>query len=168
MTMGRDTGETAQRTGPGRRSLLERIYLPAVIRGLVNTLGHLFKIQLITKGSAKGFTVEYPERRMPVRRGYRGEHRLKKDAQGREKCVACMMCATACPSHCIRIVGEEAPWPDRDSRPRIFEIDLLRCIYCGMCEEACPCDAIELTETFNIVATSRAEKLYTKERLLEG
>jgi NADH-quinone oxidoreductase subunit I len=139
------------------------MYLPAVFKGLYNTFLHLFKL----KGN-KTFTVQYPEIKRPVRRGYRGEHRLKKDALGREKCVACYMCQTVCPANCIRIIAEEAPWPDRDKRPRIFEIDMLRCIYCGMCEEACPCDAIELTERFNIVSTSRVEKIYTKERLLSS
>jgi formate hydrogenlyase subunit 6/NADH:ubiquinone oxidoreductase subunit I len=39
---------------------------------------------------------------------------------------------------------------------------MLRCIYCGMCEEACPCDAIELTEKFNVVSTTRARKSTTR------
>jgi len=139
------------------------LYLPAVIKGLSNTFLHLIK----AKGH-KTFTIQYPEVKRQVRPGYRGEHRLKKDAQGREKCVACFMCQTVCPALCIRIVAEEAPWNDRDKRPKTFEIDMLRCIYCGMCEEACPCDAIELTEKFNVVSTSRAEKIYDKEKLLSN
>ena len=43
---------------------------------------------------------------------------------------------------------------------------MLRCIYCGMCEEACPVDAIALTDHNYEVAESRAEKIYTKERLV--
>jgi NADH-quinone oxidoreductase subunit I len=141
--------------------MLFRVYLPAVLKGMANTFLHLFKLR-----GHRTFTLRYPEERLPVRRGYRGEHRLKRDVLGREKCVACFMCQTVCPAHCIRIIAEEAPWPDRDKRPKVFEIDMLRCIYCGMCEEACPCDAIELTETYNVVATSRAEKVYDKEKLL--
>ena len=147
--------------GQSPRGALFGIYLPAVIKGLWTTFLHLFKI-----GGRKTFTLRYPEERLPVRKGYRGEHRLKRDELGREKCVACFMCQTACPAHCIRIIAEEAPWPDRDKRPQVFEIDMLRCIYCGMCEEACPCDAIELTEQYNIVAVSRVEKIYDKEKLL--
>jgi NADH-quinone oxidoreductase subunit I len=144
------------------RNFWDSIYLPAIFKGLWNTLfRHLLR-------PSKRFTVEYPEVRMPVRRGYRGEHRLKVDEQGREKCVACFMCSTACPAHCIRIVAEPAPWDDRDKHPKIFEIDLLECIYCGMCEEACPCDAIELTEVYNIPSTSREEKVYDKARLLSN
>ena len=141
--------------------VLYRLYIPAILKGLRNTLLHMVKAR-----GHRTFTIQYPEEKRPVRPGYRGEHRLKKDELGREKCVACFMCQTVCPAHCIRIVAEEAPWPDRDKRPQVFEIDMLRCIYCGMCEEACPCDAIELTEQFNVVATSRAEKIYDKEKLL--
>ncbi len=142
-------------------SWLFTVYLPAVLKGLGNTFLHLIK----AKGH-KTFTIQYPEQKKELRPGFRGEHRLNSDEQGREKCVACFMCSTACPANCIRIVAEEAPWPDRDKRPKIFEIDMLRCIYCGMCEEACPCDAIELTEKPYQVATSRAEMIYSKEKLL--
>lgn len=138
-------------------------YIPAVLTGLWNTFLHIIKA-----GDRKTFTLNYPEERLPVKKGYRGEHRLKKDELGREKCVACFMCQTVCPAHCIRIIAEEAPWEDRDKRPEVFEIDMLRCIYCGMCEEACPCDAIELTEVYNQVSTNRHAKVYDKERLLSN
>ncbi len=93
---------------------------------------------------------------------------MNRDEQGREKCTACMLCATACPAHCIEIVAEEAPWDDREKRPKIFNIDMMRCIYCGLCEWACPCEAISLTEVFNIPSRTRSEKIYTKERLLSN
>ena len=140
---------------------LFRVYLPAIARGLGRTFLHLFKL-----GGHRTFTVQYPEVKRTLRPGFRGEHRLVRDEQGREKCVACFMCQTACPANCIRIVAEEAPWPDRDKRPRIFEIDMLRCIYCGMCEEACPVDAIELTPEYQLVGHSRDEMIFDKEKLL--
>lgn len=130
----------------------------ALVKGLANTARHF--------AFEKRFTVDYPYERLPVRKGYRGEHRLKKDAAGRPKCVACFMCQTACPAECITIVAGASPWADRDKVPVKFDIDLLKCIYCGMCEEACPCDAIELTTTYNQVCTSRAEKKWDLPRLL--
>ena len=138
------------------------IYLPSIFAGLAKSFQWMVRPKI---------TELYPEVKPTLRKGYRGEHRLKKEAyEGgeREKCVACYMCATACPAECITIIAEEAPWPDRDKRPKVFEIDLLKCIYCGMCEEACPCDAIELTTTYTQVATSRKEKVYDKERLLRN
>ncbi|MDH3584541.1 MAG: 4Fe-4S binding protein, partial [Phycisphaerae bacterium] len=82
------------------------------------------------------------------------------------KCVACFMCATACPADCIHIVGEESPWDDREKYPKKFDIDELRCIYCGMCEEACPVDAIELTPQYDLVGLSRQEMIFDKAKLL--
>jgi NADH-quinone oxidoreductase subunit I len=139
------------------RRLMVALYVPNILQGLAKTLEVMFR---------KKVTLQYPEERHIPRKGYRGEHRLKKDAQGRPNCVACYMCATACPANCITIEAMEAPWPDRDKVPKQFTIDLLKCIYCGMCEEACPCDAIELTTTFTQVSTSREEKIHKIDRLL--
>ena len=61
-----------------------------------------------------------------------------------------------------------AEWTDRERRPKVFELDMLRCIYCGFCEEACPCDAIRLTPKFYTPTTSRAERVYDKQRLLNN
>jgi len=151
-------------------SNLENFFVPAVLAGLGTTMRHLAKS--ITGGHR---VVQYPEERredkgvleggMDTQR-YRGVHRLNRDEQGRVKCVACYMCATACPAHCIHIVGDQAPWTDREKYPIKFDIDELRCIYCGMCEEACPVDAIELTWEYDIVGLTRSEMIFDKEKLL--
>jgi len=153
-----ETSRPDGRRGAFRR-FLEWLILPAVAMGLFNTLRRMF---------ASKFTLQYPEERMPVHPGYRGEHRLKKDELGRPKCVACLMCQTACPARCITIVATESPWPDREKVPASFTIDMLKCIYCGMCEEACPCDAIELTPRFNVVAETRQDKVYDLTKLLSN
>jgi NADH-quinone oxidoreductase subunit I len=132
-------------------------HITEIFKGMFQTLKHVFQPKV---------TEEYPEVRHVPRKGYRGEHRLKRDDQGRMKCVACFMCATSCPAECIQIVAGASPWPDRDKIPVVFNIDMLKCIYCGMCEEACPCDAIELTPTYTQVATSRSEKVYDIHKLL--
>jgi NADH-quinone oxidoreductase subunit I len=139
--------------------MAERSYLPLFFHGLTTTLAHLF-------GRKK--TIEFPEEHyeMPDPIKYRGVHRLNRDAQGRVKCVACFLCATACPAHCIDIVAAESPWPDREKYPQSFTIDELRCISCGMCEEACPVDAIELTSFFDLSGKSREEMIFDKEKLL--
>ena len=134
-----------------------RLYIPAALKGMSRTLARVFRPKA---------TLSYPEQVHVPRKGYRGEHRLKKDELGRMKCVACLMCQTACPAECIRIDAGPSPWPDREKIPVAFTIDMLKCIYCGMCEEACPCDAIELTPTFNKVALTREEKIYDINKLL--
>lgn len=162
-------GSPGHETGAATDSLWVKLYIPEIVRGLANTVRHVI--------FGKRFTIDYdgtgerddPRKHYPTREGYRGEHYLKRDDEGRVKCVACFMCAAACPALCIHIEAEDAPddWPERDKRPKRFEIDMLRCIYCGYCEEACPVDAIALSKTYNIVSTSREEKVYGLEKLLE-
>jgi NADH-quinone oxidoreductase subunit I len=137
--------------------LTERLYLPAIFSGLGTTVRHMFSPKI---------TVQFPEQRAKMPANYRGVHRLNRDEQGRVKCVACYMCSTACPAHCIDIVAAPSPWPDREKYPETFVIDELRCIYCGMCEEACPCDAIELTTLYDLTGLSREEMMFDKEKLL--
>lgn len=137
----------------------DKLYLPQIVMGLETTFRHLFR---------KKMTVQYPEQKVPLRvQNYRGVHRLNRDEQGRVACVACFMCETACPAHCIHIEGAESPWSDREKYPVKFDIDELRCIYCGMCEEACPVDAIELTPEYSLVGCTREEMVFDKEKLLE-
>jgi NADH-quinone oxidoreductase subunit I len=136
-----------------------KMYLPLIAQGLTTTAKHLFGPKMTQQ-----FPEERPEFDNPLI--YRGVHRLNRDDEGRVKCVACFLCATACPAHCIDIVGVESPWPDREKYPESFTIDELRCIYCGMCEEACPVDAIELTSLFDLTGRSREEMIFDKEKLL--
>ncbi len=143
--------------------LAERLYLPLVVQGLATTARHLAAAL-----AGRTVTVSYPEEEPRIDNPliYRGVHRLNKDERGRVKCVACFLCATACPAHCIDIVAAESPWPDREKYPASFVIDELRCIFCGMCEEACPVDAIELTSLYNLTGRSREEMVFDKEKLL--
>lgn len=152
--------------GEREQTLAERLYLPEIAKGLGNTLRHVFR---------KPFTVDYdgtergdPRKCRTPRPGYRGEHFLKKDEDGHVKCVACFMCAAACPAECIHIEAAPTPpeWKNRERYPVRFEIDLLRCIYCGYCEEACPVDAIALSSTYNAVSAAREAKIYDRDRLL--
>jgi NADH-quinone oxidoreductase subunit I len=140
-----------------KMGLSELLYLPAIFEGLATTVRHMFK---------KPMTQEYPEVRPHMPPNYRGVHRLNRDEKDRVKCVACYMCSTACPAHCIDIVAAPSPWPDREKYPETFVIDELRCIYCGMCEQACPVDAIELTTLCDLTGLSREEMMFDKEKLL--
>ena len=68
-------------------------------------------------------TVEYPKEKLQTYPRFRGVHALLTDpATGDTKCVACMLCATICPSQCIHVVGEETP--DGRSQPASFDLDL--------------------------------------------
>ena len=139
-----------------------RFLLTEIAKGMGDTLRHILR--------RDPYTMQYPEQVHVPREGYRGEHYLTRDEDGHVKCVACFMCAAACPSLCIHIEGGPTPpeWKDREKYPLRFEIDLLECIYCGMCEEACPVDAIRLSTVFNLVSTTRQEKVYDRDKLLEN
>ena len=141
-----------------RVGLWEASFLPAIVEGLKTTVRHIT--------AQKPLTQQFPEEKPELPENYRGVHRLNRDEEGRVKCVACFMCATACPAHCIEIEAAPAPWPDRDKYPTKFVIDELKCIFCGMCEEACPCDAIELTGRYDISGLSREAMLFDRETLL--
>ena len=142
-----------------RLGLAGRSYLLLFVQGMTTTLRHFF---------SRKKTVQSPEQRheIPDPPIYRGVHRLNRDQRGRVKCVACFLCATACPANCIDIVAAESPWTDREKYPQSFTIDELRCIFCGMCEEACPVDAIELTSLYDLSGKSREEMVFDKEKLL--
>jgi NADH-quinone oxidoreductase subunit I len=120
-------------------------------RGLGTTLVHLFK---------RNVTEEYPEYKRPLFERTRARIILTRDPDGEERCVACFLCAAACPVSCISMEGAER----QDGRrwASWFRINFARCIYCGLCEEACPTLAIQLTSHFefcdNDILNLMAEK----------
>ena len=141
----------------------ERIYLPAVFGGMWITLKHFFK---------KSSTISYPEVKRPMSKIYRGQHVLKRDDQGRERCTACGLCAVACPAEAITMVAaertkEEAKLYREEKYASTYEIDMLRCIFCGLCEEACPKEAIFLTDRIVDANFGRNEFIFGKDKLVE-
>src|ERR671928_19331 len=116
--------------------------------------------------------VQYPDEPVTLQPRFRGQHLLHVDELGREKCVACYLCAAACPSDCIYIVAADDPRPPKertgvDERyASVYNIDYGRCILCGFCVEACPKDAITHGFNFELSVYSRADLLKTKDDLL--
>ena len=104
-------------------------------------------------------------RRSPIcRRAGAGRIILSRDPDGEERCVACYLCAVACPVDCIALQATE----DEHGRryPEFFRINFSRCIFCGFCEEACPTYAIQLTPDFEMGEYERQNLVYEKEDLL--
>jgi NADH-quinone oxidoreductase subunit I len=109
-------------------------------------------------------TVQYPEQKIPLPPRWRGRIILSRDPDGGERCVACYLCAVACPVDCISLQATE----DENGRryPDFFRINFSRCIFCGYCEEACPTYAIQLTPNFEMSEFDRQNMVYEKEHLL--
>jgi len=113
---------------------------------------------------SKRETVLYPETKPALPPRWRGRIILSRDPAGQERCVACYLCAVACPVSCIALQAAE----DATGRryPAFFRINFSRCIFCGFCEEACPTCAIQLTNDFEMGEYRRKELVYEKEDLL--
>jgi NADH-quinone oxidoreductase subunit I len=110
-------------------------------------------------------TIRYPEERRAYSDRYRGAHILTTRDDGSPRCVACYMCATACPADCIYIEPAEHPDPHIEKYPARFEIDMLRCVFCGFCVDACPEEAIIMSRETEICAYSRGETIWDLKRL---
>jgi NADH-quinone oxidoreductase subunit I len=142
----------------------EKIYLPAILGGIFITFKHLFK---------RKATIRYPEKTREFSPVYRGQHVLKRDEKGAERCTACGLCAVSCPAEAITMTsgerkkGEENLYRE-EKYATTYEINMLRCIFCGLCEEACPKEAIFLTDRIVSTDYGRDGFIYGKDKLVEA
>ena len=150
-------------------------YFVEIIKGSIITTRHftvnmffhtlrLFGFKTKRKGAV---TIQYPEERQEVAFRHRSLHRLMKRDDGTPRCVACMLCATVCPSECIYVEADEVSHPDIQKSPAVFIIDLTRCCFCGFCVEACPEDALRMdTSEIELARYSRKDLILDIESLL--
>lgn len=143
-------------------TFLEKIYIPAIAKGMGITLKHFFRPKV---------TIQYPEQKREFSPVFRGKHILMRDENGAERCTACGLCALACPAEAITMTaaerkkGEESLYRE-EKYAAVYEINMLRCIFCGLCEEACPKEAIFLTEDMAPADFIREGFIYGKEKLV--
>ncbi len=128
----------------------------SVLKGLWLVFLHMFRRRV---------TVQFPEQKYYLPPRWRGRIVLTRDPDGEERCVACYLCAVACPVDCIAL---QLAIDDKTNRhyPEFFRINFSRCIFCGYCEEACPTYAIQLTPDYYMSEYRRESLVYEKEHLL--
>lgn len=111
----------------------------------------------------KPVTVNYPEHRLSFSSRYRGIHEFELN-----KCIACDLCAKACPVDCIYIektgprridkntglVDENDPKNGKLTR---FAIDYSKCLFCALCTEPCPTECIHMGKLHDLSAYSRSD-----------
>lgn len=139
------------------KEFLKTIFFVEVIKGLALTFRYML---------SPAVTRQYPKEKRPAKPGFRGLHAFVVEPDtGKERCIACGLCAAICPSKCIYIYTKEE---EGRKVPERYEIEILRCVYCAFCVEACPVGAIALTEHYEYSDYSREPLYMTKERLIDN
>jgi NADH-quinone oxidoreductase subunit I len=138
----------------------------AIVKGMSITFSEMFKpIETEVYPDGPG-----PNKGAKFQQRFRGQHVLQRDENGLEKCVACFLCAAACPSNCIYIEAAENTAEKRISSAeryaKVYNIDYNRCIFCGYCVEACPTDAITHGHGFELATMNATTLVMRKQDLL--
>ncbi len=111
----------------------------------------------------KTVVVQYPEQRLSPAPRYRGIHEFEAD-----KCIACDLCAKACPVDCIYIdktgprridkaTGTVNPADAKNGQLLHFAIDYSKCLFCALCTEPCPTECIHMGKLHDLSGYSRAD-----------
>lgn len=140
-------------------SLLRKIFMVDLIKGLLLTFSY--------QRPSANYTEQYPKVRPKVSERYRGAPRLNNDPQdGSTLCIACNLCALACPEHCIEVGWDR----DEDGKKVLttYTFDISRCMFCGLCEDACPTPCLELTQDFELALYGRRDMKWDRQKLEQG
>jgi NADH-quinone oxidoreductase subunit I len=108
---------------------------------------------------SKQVTVHYPRTQVDNLETFRGPIELVPNPEdpGRPLCIACMTCASTCPTGAISVIKKKAPKPREEASdenttphkapkgPAKFTYDYTLCCQCGLCAENCPKGAIQFS-----------------------
>jgi NADH-quinone oxidoreductase subunit I len=142
------------------RKFLRTVFFVDLLEGLRVTFGYQPTKFVVTE--------QYPAERPKIAERFRGAPRLNNNPDtGETLCIACNLCAVACPENLI-VVGSERNEQTRRKELTTFTYDISRCMFCGLCEDACPVDALELTQDFELASYSREGAIWDRQMLEEG
>jgi NADH-quinone oxidoreductase subunit I len=120
------------------------------------------------------YTEQYPRERPKIGERFRGAPRLNLDPEtGATLCIACELCALACPVDCIEVgsTRREITEGEKTTKKKVlttFTFDISRCMFCNLCVEACPTDCLELTQGFELAVYDRSGFRWDREMLEKG
>jgi NADH-quinone oxidoreductase subunit I len=141
-------------------NLLRKIFLVDLIAGM--------KVTFRNQHPKYIYTEQYPAERPLVAERYRGAPRLNRNPEtGDTLCIACNLCALACPESLI-VVSSERNETTKRKELTTFTYDTSRCMFCGLCEDACPTDCLELSQDFELAGYSREGQIFDRQTLEEG
>jgi NADH-quinone oxidoreductase subunit I len=107
---------------------------------------------------SKTVTIQYPYEKLSFAPRYRGIHEFEAD-----KCIACDMCAKACPVDCIYIDKSAPRKIDKKTGKAAggellrYAIDYQKCMFCALCTEPCPTDCIHMGKNHDLSSYSRED-----------
>jgi NADH-quinone oxidoreductase subunit I len=157
---------------------IERLLMLDLLKGLALTFKYNFKA--LTQARKGGdptspiYTECYPEERPKVGERFRGAPRLNLHPEtGETLCIACNLCAAACPENCIYVGAVNRLYTEDGKQKKkkvltTFVYDTSRCMFCDLCVEACPTDCLELTQEFELATYSRAGLVWDRKLLEKG
>lgn len=121
------------------------MYGSGLLKGLAITIKHFFQ---------PAITELYPEVKPALPPTVKATFELDDP-----KCIACGICANACPNKVITVTSEK----DENNKRKLtgYEMNMQYCLFCGLCVESCPTDAILVSQDFETAEFSReATKLF--------
>jgi NADH-quinone oxidoreductase subunit I len=106
-------------------------------QGLIKGLQITWKEMLAQK-----VTVQYPDEKCELPERFHGRFELDQD-----KCIACLLCANACPNKVIQI---ERTRVGKKQYLTKYVMRIEYCMFCGLCVESCNQGALHFTKVFNM------------------
>ncbi|GMU37048.1 MAG: NADH-quinone oxidoreductase subunit I [Phycisphaerae bacterium] len=109
---------------------------------------------------AKTITVQYPDVAPALQPRYRGFHFYEI-----EKCIACDLCAKACPVDCIYIEKTGPRKIDKETNIAVggamtrYAIDYAKCMFCALCCDPCPTDCIHMGNIHDMSGYTRKDMI---------
>jgi len=117
------------------------------VKGLITGMALTFKYFI---SFDKVITQQYPENRATLKLPSRSRARIELvfyEQTGNFRCIACGLCARACPNNSIEVIRGKDPVTNKPKLEK-FIYHFERCMVCGLCVDACKSNALKMDSKF--------------------